>query len=535
MRSLLRLFGIFGVIIRYRLDTLILSTPLLKSFKPLLYLIPWYYFPIKKYTRAQRIRLALERLGPVFIKFGQTLSTRRDLLADDIGAELAKLQDSCPPFEVSKAKQVIEKSAGKSIEKLFASFENKPLASASIAQVHCAVTHSGDKVVVKVVRPGIKKQIERDIKVMYMLAKLVNKHHDGKRLRPLELTKEFENIIFKELNMMTEAANASLLRKNFHDSNMLYVPKIYWELTNPNVLVLERIYGVSVTDIDTLKSNNIDFKRLAENGVKIFFTQVFKDNFFHADMHPGNIFVAKDGKYVGVDFGIMGSLSEADQYYLAENFLAFFSQDYKRVAKAHLDSGWIAEDTNVLEFEAAIRSVCEPIFEKPLGEISFGLMLLSLFKEAKRFNIYIQPQLLLLDKTLLNIEGLGRILYPQLNLWETAKPFLEDLVAEKYSFKKYFKKLKYEAPQILKELPQLPILIINALKQIDNHKNDNNFYKKQINIINKQLQKNSYNQTLITISAACIILSGILATQHLFLPTAISASLALILWFKTDR
>ncbi len=325
MKSFFRFVGILRTLIRYRLDHLILSTSFLKSLKPLIYLTPWHYFPSKKLSRGERIRLALEELGPIFIKFGQTLSTRRDLLPDDIGIELAKLQDKCPPFPADQSKSIIETALGAEVSKLFSSFDDTPLASASIAQVHTAVTQKGEEIIVKVVRPGIEKQIKRDIRLLYTLAGLAEKHQDGKRLRPTEAVAEFENIIYNELNMMIEAANASLLGKNFNNSNLLYVPKVHWDLCRSNVLVTERIYGTPVNDIEALKKKNVDFKSLAEDGVIIFFTQVFDHNFFHADMHPGNIFVGENNQYTGVDFGIMGTLTEADQYYLAQNFLAFFN------------------------------------------------------------------------------------------------------------------------------------------------------------------------------------------------------------------
>ena len=331
---------------------------------------------------------------------------------------------------------------------------------------------------------------------------------------------------------MAEAANASLLRKNFKDSNLLYVPKVHWDLCRPNILVTERIYGISISNVEALKKNKTDLKNLAENGVVIFFTQVFEHNFFHADMHPGNIFVGKDGQYVGVDFGIMGTLSDTDQYYLAQNFLAFFNQDYKRVAQVHLDSGWVPEGTNVLEFENAIRSVCEPIFQKPLSEISFGQVLLSLFKEARRFNISIQPQLLLLDKTLLNIEGLGRTLYPDLDLWATAKPFLERLVKDKYSLKGSVKKISDQLPELIAEIPQLPMLAINALKQFESGALQQDITKKQTDAIIKQLRENAAKQSAIIIASALLILAGVLATQSLWPFVAMSTALSILFWLK---
>ncbi|HIM58846.1 MAG TPA: ubiquinone biosynthesis regulatory protein kinase UbiB [Gammaproteobacteria bacterium] len=533
MRSLVRFIGISRILMRYRLDSLVLSTPLLKSFKPLLYLIPWHYFPVKQFTRGERIRLALEELGPIFIKFGQTLSTRRDLLPDDIGDELAKLQDRCPVFDSTEAKHAIEKSLGNSTDKLFKSFDQQPLASASIAQVHTAITHKGEAVVVKVVRPGIDKIIKRDIALMYALAKLISKHPVSKKMRPTEIVAEFESIILNELNMLNEAENASKLRENFQHSDLLYVPKVHWDLCRKNVLTTERIYGTPVGDIAQLKADGANLKKLAEDGVIIFFTQVFKHNFFHADMHPGNIFVGPDDNYIGVDFGIMGTLTETDKDFIADIFLAFFNQDYHAVARTYIDSGWASASTDVVAFEQAIGKICEPMFEKPLGEISFGQVLLELIQEAKNFDITIQPQLLLLDKTLLNIEGLGRQLYPQLDLWATAKPFLEDLVKEKYSMKNTFEKFKKQAPELLKEIPELPRLVINALKQADQIKNIGSLYSKQTDAIVDQLKDNASKQTAAIFAGALIILSGVLAVNALWLGSGISAVVGLVFWAKS--
>ena len=533
MKSFFRFLGIVRTLIRFRLDHLILSTSFLKSLKPLIYITPWHYFPSKKLSRGERIRLALEELGPIFIKFGQTLSTRRDLLPDDIGNELAKLQDKCPPFPANESKSIIETALGGEVSKLFSSFDDVPLASASIAQVHTAITQKGEEVIIKVVRPGIEKQIKRDIRLLYTLASLAEKHKDGKRLRPKEAVAEFESIIYNELNMMVEAANASLLGKNFSNSSLLYVPKVNWDLCRSNVLVTERIYGTPVNDIEALKRQNVDFKSLAEDGVIIFFTQVFDHNFFHADMHPGNIFVGENNQYTGVDFGIMGTLTEADQYYLAQNFLAFFNQDYKKVSQVHLDSGWIPEGTNVMEFENAIRSVCEPIFEKPLSEISFGQVLLSLLKEAKRFDMEVQPQLLLLYKTLLNIEGLGRSLYPDLDLWATAKPYLEKLSKEKFSMKSTLKKISDQMPQLVSELPEIPMLVINALKEIESGSLKRENSKKQTEAIVSQLRENANKQRSTIIALVFILGAGFLATQSAWVLTIVSSVLGIIFGLKS--
>jgi ubiquinone biosynthesis protein len=518
---------------RYRLDSLVLSTPLLKSFKPLLYLIPWHYFPVKKYSRGERIRLALEELGPIYIKFGQTLSTRPDLLPADISLELKKLQDSCPAFDTQSARTIIEQELGANIDQLFKTFDDAPLASASIAQVHTATTLEGNEVVVKVVRPDIDALIAGDIKLMHGLAKLINNHPMAKKIRPIEIVEEFESIINDELDMRIEAGHCDKLRENFKESDLLYVPKVFHQLSGIRVLTTERIYGTPIGEIETLKAKNIDMKRLAEEGVIIFFTQVFKHNFFHADMHPGNIFVSDEGQYIGVDFGIMGTLSDEDKDFLADIFLAFFNQDYQKVARVYIDSGWVGANTDEKAFEAAVKKICDPMFDRPLGEISFGQVLLDLIQEAKNFDITVQPQLLLLDKTLLNIEGLGRQLYPQLDLWSTAKPFLEDLMKERYSMKNTFEKLKKEAPELLKEIPELPSLFINALKQLGKMKDINKLYAQQTNQIVDQLKDNANKQTSAIFAGSLLILSGVFAVNNSWIAGTISATVALILWVKS--
>ena len=533
MDSLLRFLKISRVLMRYRLDSLILSTPLLKSFKPFLYLIPWHYFPIKNLTRGERIRLALEELGPIYIKFGQTLSTRPDLLPVDISLELKKLQDSCHAFDTQSAKSIIETALGNKIEALFTHFDDQPLASASIAQVHTAITLTGEKVVVKVVRPEIEQLIAGDIKLMYSLARLINNHPLSQKIHPIEIVEEFETIINNELDMRIEAQHCDKLRKNLKDSSLLYVPKVHHQLSAVNVLTTERIYGTPVGEIATLKAKNIDMKRLAEEGVIIFFTQVFKHNFFHADMHPGNIFVSDEGQYIGVDFGIMGTLTEEDKDFLADIFLAFFNQDYQKVAQVYIDSGWVGSNTNEKAFEAAVQKICAPMFDKPLGEISFGQVLLDLIQEAKNFDISVQPQLLLLDKTLLNIEGLGRQLYPQLDLWSTAKPFLEDLMKERYSMKNTFEKLKEDAPQLFRDIPELPSLTINALKQLAKMKDINKLYTQQTDQIVQQLKENANKQTSAIFAGALFILSGVFAVNTLWIASSISAIIALTFWLKS--
>lgn len=474
MRRLLRIFKIARVFARYRLDTLFEQISLRWYARLLLKLMLWrYLIPVGSRSQGQRLRLALEELGPVFIKFGQMLSTRRDLLSDDLALELKKLQDQVPPFEGAYSQRLIERALGAPVAEIFAEFNATPMASASVAQVHEALLYNGEEVVVKVIRPGIEKTIRKDIAVLYTIARLVQALWvEGRRLKPVEVVADYENTIFDELDLRKEAANGSQIRRNFDNSPILYVPEIYWDLTRQNVLVMERIHGIPVADIEQLKAQNTDMKKLAEQGVEIFFTQVFRDSFFHADMHPGNIFVSREDpsapQYIAVDFGIVGSLSPEDQSYLARNFLAFFQRDYRQVAQLHIDSGWVPADTNVQAFETAIRSVCEPIFEKPLKDISFGMVLMGLFQTARRFNMEVQPQLVLLQKTLLNIEGLGRQLYPELDLWQTGQPFLERWMKERMGPKAVYRSMKQQAPEWLDKMPHLPQMAYDALNQLKN-------------------------------------------------------------------
>jgi len=467
-RQVLRLLFINWVLVRNGLDEIILATHLFRPFRFLLYLLPWHWFRGEMPPRGVRIRRALEELGPIFVKFGQMLSTRRDLLPDDIAQELAKLQDRVPPFPGAEARVIVEKALEKPVGELFESFTEQPHASASIAQVHLARLQGGKDVVVKVVRPGIDKTIARDIGLLYVVAELAERYwREGRRLRPREVVAEYEKTIVDELDLLREAANASQLRRNFQDSELLYVPEVYWPFCRRQVMVMERIHGVPISDVAELRRQNIDLKKLSERGVEIFFTQVFRHSFFHADMHPGNIFVSPEGRYIAVDFGIMGTLSPSDQRYLAENFVAFFKRDYRRVAELHVQSGWVPAGTRVEEFEAAIRTVCEPIFERPLKDISFGKLLLRLFQTARRFHMEVQPQLVLLQKTLLNIEGLGRDLYPDLDLWQTAKPFLERWMSDQVGVRAFFQGLGQEAPRWAERLPQVPALLYDVLRRAE--------------------------------------------------------------------
>ncbi|SFX33512.1 ubiquinone biosynthesis regulatory protein kinase UbiB [Marinospirillum alkaliphilum] len=472
-----RALRITWVVVRYRLDTLIPQERLPWLLVLLLRLNPMRLIPVGRYTRGERLRLTLEELGPIFIKFGQMLSTRRDLLPSDVADELKKLQDQVPPFPAELARKTIEHSLRMPVAEAFAEFGAEPLASASVAQVHTARLHTGEEVVVKVIRPGIKQVIRKDIQLLYMLARLTLKLvPDAQRLHPVEVVADYEVSLMDELDLQKEAASTSQLKRNFQNSPLLYVPAIHWSFTRRNLMVQERIYGVPVAEVETLKARGVNMKKLAERGVEIFFTQVFRDNFFHADMHPGNIFVdtslPESPRYIAIDCGIVGSLSMEDQNYLARNLLAFFEQDYYEVARLHIESGWVGEGTRANEFAAAIRAVCEPIFEKPLKDISFGQVLLGLFQTARRFNMEVQPQLVLLQKTLLNIEGLGRQLYPDLDLWTTAKPFLENWMKQRVGPRGILLKAKEKLPDWLEQIPELPQLAHEGLSQFRNWQQD---------------------------------------------------------------
>jgi len=422
--------------------------------------------PASRTPRGPRLRQALETLGPIFVKFGQVLSTRRDLLPLDIADELAKLQDRVPPFPSDLAVAEVERSLGKKVQEIFGCFEMQPVASASVAQVHLARLHDGTEVAVKVLRPKVEAAIARDLALLETAAGLIERYWaDGRRLKPREVVAEFARHLDDELDLMREAANASQLGRNFAGSALLVVPAVYWDLCAQRVMVMERMHGTPISQAGILREKGIDIPALAKAGVEIFFTQVFRHGFFHADMHPGNILVADDGRYVALDFGIMGTLTEVDKSYLAQNFIAFFNRDYRRVAQAHLDAGWVPAGTRVDEFEAAIRAVCEPIFARPLKEIYFGKLLLRLFQTSRRFNVEVQPQLVMLQKTLLNIEGLGRELDPELDLWQTAKPFLERWMREQVGWRGLVRTIRHEAPFWAATLPQLPRLVHRALAE----------------------------------------------------------------------
>jgi len=471
LRVLGRMLTIQRALVRHGLYDFIRATHLYRPFRFLFYLSPWTWFQRSAGdSRGARLRLALEELGPIFIKFGQALSTRRDLIPVDIADELAKLQDRVPPFSSELAVTTIEAALGAKISEVFSNFETQAMAAASIAQVHGATLRTGEDVVIKILRPGMREVIDLDLAVMDLLARLANDYWpEAHRLRPIEIVDEYRKTILDELDLMREAANAAQLKRNFTGTNLLYVPTVYWDHCRTNVMVMERIHGVMVNRIDELRARGTNIAKLAESGVEIFFTQVFRHNFFHADMHPGNIFVQiedpENPRYAAVDFGIVGTLQARDQHYLAANFLAFFDRDYARVAALHVESGWVPPGTRVDELESAVRTVCEPIFNKPLKEISFAQVLLRLFETARRFDMTIQPQLILLQKTLLNIEGLGRDLYPELDLWKTAQPILRIWMRERMGPRAILRGLKNQLPDTIEALKQMPQLFQTAVRE----------------------------------------------------------------------
>ncbi|MEJ8679970.1 ubiquinone biosynthesis regulatory protein kinase UbiB [Plesiomonas shigelloides] len=516
--ELRRLYRITHVFLSYGLDELLppirLTLPLRVARRAIFWIRPQH----AEKPLGMRLRLALQELGPVWIKFGQMLSTRRDLFPPHIADQLALLQDQVAPFDGELARSQIESALGVPLETLFDDFNPQALASASIAQVHTArLKENGQEVVLKVIRPDILPVIRADVRLMYRLARTLPRLlPDGRRLRPVEVVREYEKTLLDELNLMREAANAIQLRRNFTGSPMLYVPEMYTDYCRENLLVMERIYGIPVSDVAALKANGTDMKLLAERGVQVFFTQVFRDSFFHADMHPGNIFVSREHpenpQYIGIDCGIVGSLNREDKRYLAGNFIAFFNRDYRKVAELHVDSGWVPPDTNVEEFEFAIRTVCEPIFEKPLDQISFGHVLLNLFNTARRFNMEVQPQLVLLQKTLLYVEGLGRQLYPQLDLWSTAKPFLESWMREQVGLQALVKACKEKAPFWAEKLPELPELVYDSLRQ-------QRQLSQQIMLLSQQLdkrnQRGSQSRYLLTVGATLVLSAVIVEVNQI--------------------
>ncbi|HDL6967482.1 TPA: ubiquinone biosynthesis regulatory protein kinase UbiB [Yersinia enterocolitica] len=532
--ELRRLYLIIRVFLSYGLDELIPNIRLTLPLRVGRHLFFWLPNRHKDKPLGERLRLALQELGPVWIKFGQMMSTRRDLFPPAIADQLALLQDRVAPFDGALARKHIEIAMGGPLETWFDDFEQEALASASIAQVHTArLKENGQEIVLKVIRPDILPIIKADVRLMYRLAGWVPKLlPDGRRLRPREVVREYEKTLLDELNLLREAANAVQLRRNFEDSPMLYIPEVYSDYCRESVLVMERIYGIPVSDIAALEDQGTNMKLLAERGVQVFFTQVFRDSFFHADMHPGNIFVSyehpHDPLYIGIDCGIVGSLNKADKRYLAENFIAFFNRDYRRVAELHVDSGWVPRDTNVEDFEFAIRTVCEPIFEKPLAEISFGHVLLNLFNTARRFNMEVQPQLVLLQKTLLYVEGLGRQLYPQLDLWTTAKPFLESWLRDQVGLPAFIRALKEKAPFWAEKFPELPELVYDSLQQ---HKLLQQSVDKLTTQMQGQQQRQGQSRYLFGVGATLLVSGTIL-----FLANAVEISIGFIVagvlaWF----
>ena len=516
MKTLYRLIVINFTMARYGLDEIILSIHFFRPLRLLGLINPFNWFRSSLLSEAKRLRLCIESLGPIFIKFGQMLATRRDLIRPDVVDELEKLLDQVPPFPLQQARGIVEKELGRPIDQIFRSFDENVLASASIAQVYNAELPDGQSVVVKIVRPNIEARIRRDTQLLMVLARLADRYwQEAKRVKPIQIVEEFEKTLLNELDLVREAANASELRRHFEGSNDLYVPRVYWDYCKTRVMVMERIEGIPVSDIEQLKKHNVNLEVLSRKGVEVFFTQVYHNNYFHADMHPGNIFVSPekpdDPKYIAVDFGIMGSLSTQDQRYLAENFVAFFNRDYRRVAELHVDSGWVDRDTRVDEFEAAIRSVCEPMFQRPLAEISFGQLLLRLFQTAREFNMEIQPQLLLLEKTFLHIEGLGRQLYPQLDLWDTAKPFLERWLSEQMGVRAMVNGFKKNLPLIAENLPDLPHLVFKSMHKIANDELQIEWKSKELKSLKKEIRQANRRNIRAIIGGSFVISASIIA------------------------
>jgi ubiquinone biosynthesis protein len=544
-RVLARLLQIQRALVRHGLDDFVRATHLYRPFRFLVYLSPWTWFQRSiGVTRGERLRLALEELGPIFVKFGQALSTRRDLLPADIADELAKLQDRVPPFEGAIAVASIEKAFALPLADIFGSFEPAPLAAASIAQVHVATLKSGREVIVKILRPGMREIIDLDLEVLQYLAELADRYWvEARRLRPADLVREYRKTILDELDLLREAGNASQLKRNFAGSPLLYVPEVYWDYCRVNVMVMERIHGVIVSDIEELRARGTNIRKLAENGVEIFFTQVFRDNFFHADMHPGNIFVQVDDpqnpRYAAVDFGIVGTLQARDQHYLAENFMAFFDRDYGRVAALHVESGWVPRGTRVDELETAVRTVCEPIFNKPLKDISFAQVLLRLFETARRFDMQVQPQLILLQKTLFNIEGLGRQLYPELDLWQTAQPYLRKWMRARTSPRALLRRIRAHLPDTLMALQQVPQIFQTAVRDAAEGRLRLQVENTVVAEVRAEMRRSTSRRDA-AIAAAVLWLSGLVwlafSTQNPWLGwSQMTAAIVLFVWSRSFK
>ncbi len=545
LRVLARLLQIQRALVRHGLDDFVRATHLYRPFRFLFYLSPWTWFQASAgIGRGERLRLALEELGPIFVKFGQALLTRRDLLPPDIADELAKLQDRVPQFDSVAAAMAIEQAFGRPLDAIFGSFERAPLAAASIAQVHAATLKTGEEVVVKILRPGMREAIDLDLEVLDYLAGLADEYWvDARRLRPVELVREYRKTILDELDLLREAGNAAQLKRNFAGSPLLYVPEVHWDYCRVNVMVMERIHGVVINDLEQLRARGTNIARLAENGVEIFFTQVFRDNFFHADMHPGNIFVQVDDpqnpRYAAVDFGIVGTLQARDQHYLAENFMAFFDRDYARVAALHVESGWVPRGTRVDELESAVRTVCEPIFNKPLKEISFAQVLLRLFETARRFDMQVQPQLILLQKTLFNIEGLGRQLYPELDLWRTAQPYLRRWMRERMSPRKMLRRVRTQLPDALLALQQVPQIFQTAVRDATEGRLRLPVRNAELEELRAEMRR-IHSRRDAALGAAVLWVSGLIwlavSTQIPWLGwTQMTAAILLFVWSQSSR
>ena len=546
IRHTFRLASIALTLVRYRLDNVLIDLPPLRVVR-LARLLPWGRKGVRDLSRGTRVRLALQELGPIYVKFGQILSTRRDLLPIDIADALAGLQDDVPPFASDTARAIVEAELEAPVGELFAEFETDPMASASIAQVHGARLKTGEAVVVKVVRPGIDRQINNDLKLLKSLARLVRRYHpEGERIRPDDIVAEFERVIVNELDMQSEAANASLIRRNFEGSSDLYIPAIYWDFTAKRVLVMERVYGLPVRDIAALKQRGVNLEKLARRGIRVFYTQVFRDNLFHADMHPGNILVdatdPDDPTFISLDFGIVGSLTPQDLYYIGENFLAIFNREYRRVAELHVEAGWVPPDTRIDQLEAAARTVCEPAFTRPLEEVSFAELVINLFSVARKFKLTLQPQLIMLQKTLLNIEGMGRDLYPKINIWEVAKPELERIYAERYGIPRTARRISRQLPGMLARSPELPTLIYEYLKMAGSGQMRTRIDSADLAELADQVGRHNRRLPGAIIAAGLLVTGAVLAgyqvgpmVQDLSLAAAGSALLGLAIGWRAMR
>ncbi|MEJ8567249.1 ubiquinone biosynthesis regulatory protein kinase UbiB [Elongatibacter sediminis] len=515
LRQFGRLLKISAILARYRLDEFLQATHLYRPMRFLTGILPIGRIPgVEDMPRGERLRRALQDMGPIYVKFGQIVSTRRDLVPPDIADELALLQDRVPPFPGEEARAIVERALERPVTELFAEFDTEPMASASIAQVHAATLPDGQEVVVKVVRPGIRRQLKQDLDLLYTIARLAEKYWEsGPRVRPPQFVREFETFIYDELDMVREAANASVLRSNFEGSSDLYIPRIHWQYTREPVLVMERVRGIPVSDIAALRERGVNMEKLAKRGIRVFYTQVFRDNLFHADMHPGNILIdatdPEDATFIALDFGIVASLTPRDLYYISENFIALFNRDYLRVAQLHVDAGWVPPDTRIDELEAAVRAVGEPNFTRPLNEVSFGQLMLKLFQVAYRFKLNIQPQLIMLQKTLLNIEGLGRQLYPELDVLAVAKPELETIMREKHGLDQTARELRERLPGWLSKAPDMPGLLHDYLQQATTGRLSNRIDSAELTRLNAGIER-SRRRTVGALSGSALVITGAL-------------------------